>query len=65
MDLNLPSLNVKLTIAPVIPTDDVNCKDQIWDPNPRYKWTEAQKVQNNEFIENGLENWALVNQTTS
>ena len=41
------------------------CKDQIWDPEPRYKWTLAQKAQNNEFIENGLENWVLVNQTTS
>ena len=25
----------------------------------------GQKAQNNEFVENGSENWALVNQTTS
>ena len=27
------------------------------------RWTQAQKAQNNEFVENGLENWALVDQT--
>ena len=26
-------------------------------------WTEAQKAQNNEFVESGLENWTLMNQT--
>ena len=25
----------------------------------------AQKVQDNEFVESGLENWVLMNQTTS
>ena len=32
------------------------CKDQIWIPGPRDGWTQAQKAQNNEFVESGLEN---------
>ena len=28
-----------------------------------FEWTKAQKAQNNEFVENGLENWVLVDQT--
>ena len=39
------------------------CKDQIWISNPTHGWTKAQKDQNNEFIESGLENWALVSRT--
>ena len=30
-----------------------NCKDQIWGL-AEDKWTEAQKTQNNEFVESGL-----------
>ena len=41
------------------------CKDQIWIPSPTDRWTETQKVQNNEFVDNGLENWALMNQTNT
>ena len=41
------------------------CKDQIWIPGPLHGWTKAQKTQNNKFVENGLENWVLVNQTTT
>ena len=37
------------------------CMDQIWILSPKDEWTSAQKSQNNEFIEGGLENWALVN----
>ena len=36
--------------------------DQIWVPSPTDEWTQAQKAQNNEFVENGLENWVLMNQ---
>ena len=35
-----------------------NCKDRIWIPSPTGRWIEAQI---NEFVENGLENWALMN----
>ena len=28
-----------------------------------FEWTKAQKAQNNEFVENGLKNWGLVDQT--
>ena len=42
----------------------VSCKDQIWVSGPKGGWTKAQKAQNNEFVESGLENWTLVNQTT-
>ena len=38
------------------------CKDQIWIPSPLREWTKAQKAQNNEFVENGLENWVLADQ---
>ena len=38
------------------------CKDQIWIPGPLHGWTKAQKAQNNEFVENGLENWVLADQ---
>ena len=31
--------------------------DHIWLPNPKGRWTWAQKTQNNEFVESGLENW--------
>ena len=41
------------------------CKDQIWIPSPTDRWTETQKAQNNEFVKNGLENWALMNQTNT
>ena len=34
----------------------VFCKDQIWIPITTDRWTQTQKVQNNEFIESGLEN---------
>ena len=33
------------------------CKDQIWILSPNDGWTQAQKAQNNEFVESGLENW--------
>ena len=39
------------------------CKDQIWVLSLKGGWTSAQRAQNNEFVENGLENWALINQT--
>ena len=29
------------------------------------RWTQAQKAQNNEFVENGLENWTVMSWTTS
>ena len=41
------------------------CKDQIWLPIPKDGWTWAQKVQNNEFIESELENWAKMKWTTN
>ena len=41
------------------------CKDTIWIPSPKDKWTQAQKTQYNEFVESELENWVLINQTTS
>ena len=39
------------------------CKDQIWVLSPKGGWTSAQRTQNNEFVENELENWVLINQT--
>ena len=33
--------------------------------NPKDGWTQAQKTQNNEFVESGLENWALTSWTTN
>ena len=41
------------------------CKDQFWVLIPKDKWTYAQKAQNNEFVDSGLENWVLMNQTIS
>ena len=41
------------------------CKDQIWIPSLTDRWTETQKAQNNEFVDNGLENWAPMNQTNT
>ena len=29
---------------------------------PKGRWTLAQRAQNNEFVENELENWVLMNQ---
>ena len=43
----------------------IYCEDPIWFPNPTDRWTKAQKAQNNEFVENMLENWALINQTNT
>ena len=40
-------------------------KDQIWILSPTDGRTEAQKAQNNEFVENGLKNWALMNLTNT
>ena len=42
-----------------------NCKDQIWIPSPKNGWTQAQKAQNNEFVENKLENWVNMSWTTN
>ena len=39
------------------------CKDQIWVLSLKGGWISAQRAQNNEFVENGLENRALINQT--
>ena len=39
------------------------CKARIWVPSLTSGWTEAQKAQNNEFVESGLENRTLMNQT--
>ena len=39
-------------------------RTSFWD-SVQDEWTLAQKVQNNEFIESGLENWALMSYTTS
>ena len=33
--------------------------------SPKDGWTQAQKAQNNEFVESGLENWALTSWTTN
>ena len=41
------------------------CKDRIWVPSPKDGWTQAQKTQNNEFVESGLENWAKMSWTTN
>ena len=56
-------MNVRLTITLVILTDDANCRDQIWVLSPIGRLTLAQWALNNEFVENWLENWALINQT--
>ena len=39
------------------------CKNQIWVLGPKDEWTSVQRAQNNKFVENELENWALMNQT--
>ena len=41
------------------------CKDQIWFPSPKDGWTQAQKAQNNEFVENELENWVEMSWITN
>ena len=41
------------------------CKDQIWIPSPTDRWTKAQKARNNKFVKNELENWVLMNQTST
>ena len=57
-------MNVKLTTTQEFPTDNANCMDPIWFLSPRVKRILAQKAQYNEFIENGSENYALMNWTT-
>ena len=44
---------------------DGTCKDRIWLPSPKDGWIQAQKAQNNEFIESGLENWVKMSWTTN
>ena len=39
--------------------------DQIWVPSPNDGWTKAQKTQNNEFVDNGLENWIKMSWITN
>ena len=34
---------------------NVYCKDRVWCPNPKSRWTKVQRAQYNEFIESGLE----------
>ena len=58
IDINYSKYNLNLILY-------VCCKDAIWVPSPSCKWTQAQKAQYNEFVESGLENWALMNQTAS
>ena len=41
------------------------CKDQVWVPSPDDGWTLAQKAQNNEFVESGLENWVKMSWITN
>ena len=41
------------------------CKDQIGVSNPKNGWTQAQKAQNNEFVESGLKNWVKMGWTTN
>ena len=53
MELNLPYLNVRLTITTKIPTNDANYKDRVWIPDPKDEQAHAQKAQNNKFVENG------------
>ena len=36
------------------------CKDRIWIPDPTNEQAQAQKAQNNKFIESVLENWAIM-----
>ena len=63
MKLYILALHIYLFIIFLEDTVIYYCKDQIWIPSPLREWTKAQKTQNNEFVENKLENWALVNQT--
>ena len=58
MELNLPYLNVRLTITTKIPTNGTNYKDRVWIPYPKDEQAHAQKAQNNKFVKSGLENWA-------
>ena len=44
---------------------NLDCKDQILVLCPNDGWTQAQKTQNNEFVESGLENCAKMNWTTN
>ena len=41
-----------------------DCKDRIWVSSPKDGWTQAQKSQNNEFVESKLENWTKMSWTT-
>ena len=43
---------------------DDQCKDQICG-SVQDEWTQAQKVQNNEFVESGSKNQTLMNWTTA
>ena len=63
MKLYILALHIYLFIILLEDTVIYYCKDQIWIPSLLREWTKAQKAQNNEFVENKLENWALVNQT--
>ena len=63
MKLYILALHIYLFIILLEDTVIYYYKDQIWIPSLLREWTKAQKTQNNEFVENKLENWALVNQT--
>ena len=41
------------------------CKDRIWVLSLKDGWTQDQKAQNNEFVENELENWVKMSWTTN
>ena len=41
------------------------CKDRIWVLSLKDGWTQAQKAQNNEFVESELENWVKMSWTTN
>ena len=40
----------------------IYCKDRVWIPNPKDEQAQAQKTQNNKFVESGLENQTKMNQ---
>ena len=44
------------------PYNNNNNKDQI-QGSAQDEWTQAQKAQNNEFVESGLENWTKMSWT--
>ena len=44
---------------------DKICKDHVWIPNPKDEQTQAQKAQNNKFVESELENWARMSWMTN